>query len=566
MVLYLPAVLFLLLVPIMSEGVELPRSIGVILFSLGYLVLQSRVFQVKRKIYYLPFLLPITYLVSAIANQQNLFEALFGGYKRNFGILTFFGMGIIFLAAFNLNLNNSNKFYKITLLPVSILSIIYAFVQIAKKDFLLWGEQDRVVLSIGNSNFAASYIALLLPTMLYGFAISKSRLYKALNLVLLALLFYSGLRTMSFQFNVVALVSITAFMFITFFHFFARRKFSFKILSTTGLFAITIYTITKYKTVLNEFTNADDRLSQQRAGLEIFRDNFLFGVGVDNLYKYMPLYSRPEDIQREGIDIVPDKTHNVFIDHFANGGVFVGISYLLFILSIFYYIYKILSAGPKFNIDLALPASIFIGYVCQLVINTDSILNMLIPYISMGMIARFYLNTVSKQTTTLNLGRKNQSLSIFGVALIIFIIPLCIRIISTDIEVRNIMNSKYKDGDRVIEILNMWPYPKPTEQVMIKYIQDVNNCPFVDRVATRLSEVDSRSSQALFVKSICADAYGDQIAALTYVKKAIDLQPMNVRYLHAKFQLEKALGYESDSLNTKNLVDSILGVSGTTDQ
>jgi hypothetical protein len=314
---------------------------------------------------------------------------------------------------------------------------------------------------------------------------------------------------------------------------------------------------------LNDFTSADDRLSQQRAGLEMFTDNILFGVGVDRLQEYMPLYTRAEDIRREGGDIVADKSHNAFVDHLANGGIFTGISYTLFILIIFYFIMKLLKSGEKFNVNLALPSSIFVGYVSQLFINTDSILNMIVPYISMGLIGGFYLNLQANQSVSHVATKKLIIIRLLSIIALILTLPLSVRIIVTDVQVRNIMNSKYMDGDKIIEILRMWPNPRPTELVMIKYVQDLKNCPFVDRVSGRLLEVDPRSGQAWFVKSLCADAYDDQVTSLSYVKKAIEFQPVNVRYLDVQYQLEKFLGYEVEAAKTLTRINLILKSPGS---
>ena len=561
MVLYLPVVLFFVLVPVLNEAVELPRSIFLIIFTIIFLLLNPKILYGRNKLFYLPLLMPVTYLVSAFANQQNIFEALFGGYKRNFGILTFMAVGIIYLAAIHLNLSNGIKLYKLTLLPLAVLSVIYALMQITKNDFLRWGEADRVVLTIGNSNYAASYLAILLPTALYGFMYTKRQSIRIFNVLLFLALVYSGLKTQSFQFNVVAVIAIATFLIITFYHVLVRINLAIRIICTLGFITTLIYIVTKYYAVINEFTNSSDRFSQQQAGIRIFKDNFLFGVGVDNLYKFMPFYMSAEDVRREGGDIVPDKTHNVFIDHFANGGIFVGISYTISIFIIFYFLYKSAKISQKINIDLALPGSIFVGYVGQLFINTDSILNMIVPYISMGIISQFYSSLANGEKTQITTKNKFLGIRILSLVLILLVVPLSTRIVSMDIEIRNILNSKYTNGDKVIEILNRWPYPKSTELVMVKYVQDLNNCPFVDRVASRLLELDSRSNQAFFVKGICADAYGDQISALNYIKKATDLHPVNIRYLNARYQLEKSLGYESAAFNTKDVIDSIINNS-----
>jgi hypothetical protein len=230
---------------------------------------------------------------------------------------------------------------------------------------------------------------------------------------------------------------------------------------------------------------------------------------------------------------------------------------------IFYLIIKLLKSGEKYNINLALPSSIFIGYVSQLFINTDSILNMIVPYISMGLIGGFYLNSQVNQTTSLAATKKLFTIRLISVIALVLSIPLSVRIISTDMQVRNIMNNKYMDGDKIIKILKMWPNPRPTEEVMIKYVQDLKNCPFIDRVSDRLLEVDPRSGQAWFVKSICADAYDDQVTSLSFVKKAIEFQPVNVRYLDVQYQLEKFLGYEVEAAKTLSRINLILKSPGS---
>jgi O-antigen ligase len=563
MLFYLPVLLFFLLAPNLNEGVELPRSVALIICTLLYVAIRPKSLVLRNKVFYLPFLLPILYIFSAFYNKQNFLSALFGGYKRNFGILTYLAVAIIFVAILNLRFKDSSKFFKTALLPLSIITIIYSFIQISHSDFLSWGEKDRVVITLGNSNFAASYIGILLPSLLYGFASSKRKSLKLTYIILFFLMFYCGIQTKSFQFNVVALISIATFTFISFYHLFVKINLRIRIFGVVAILSMLIYSILRFRTILNAFTSADDRLAQQRSGLEMFADNFWFGVGVDRLQQYMPLYIKAEDVRREGGDIVADKTHNSFVDHLANGGVFAGISYTLFLLVIFYLIIKLLKSGKKYNIDLALPSSIFIGYVSQLFINTDSILNMIVPYISMGLISGFYLNSKNSQPESFAATKKLFTVRLSSVVALILIIPLCMRIISTDIQLRNVMNNNYTDGNKIVEILKMWPNPRPTEEVMVKYVEDLKNCPFVDKVSDRLLEVDPRSGQAWFVKSICADAYNDQSTSLSFVKKAIEFQPMNVRYLDVQYQLEKFLGYDDEAAKTMLRINSILKSAGS---
>jgi hypothetical protein len=348
----------------------------------------------------------------------------------------------------------------------------------------------------------------------------------------------------------VAFVTIISFLVINYFNFINKIKNTQKLVIILSSILVFLILLNNFRNLLNELTSADDRLAQQRAGLDMFMDHPLFGVGVDNLQKFMPMYIRPEDIRREGIDIVADKTHNVLVDHLANGGLFTGTAYILFLGLIFYFIGSILKHSPKGNLNLALPASIFIGYVFQLFINTDSIVNLPIPYICMGLISSYYLQqkNSSAQSIKGSVAIKTQRIS--ALILLLIVIPLSSRLLSTDYQVRKVLNNEYNTGEQIVTILNLWPYPRPTELVIVKYINNLENCKLVNDLSSRLLEVNSRSGQAWFAKSICADAINDQVSALKFVNKAIEFHPLNVRYLIAKYQLEKFLDIESDSSAT----------------
>ena len=132
--------------------------------------------------------------------------------------------------------------------------------------------------------------------------------------------------------------------------------------------------IYQYRNLLNEFTSADDRFSTQIIGLKMFQDNFLTGVGVENFSSFAQLYIKPEDVRREGADRFLDKSHNSFIDHFTNGGFFVGIVYFLFLFSIFFFLYRLLKINYKLKEELPLLGSIFICYITQLFFRISTIL------------------------------------------------------------------------------------------------------------------------------------------------------------------------------------------------
>ena len=572
MILYFPILLSLIVVPSMSEGLELPRSLLLILFCFTYLIIKPDYLFVSKKFLYLPLLIPVIYLINAIFLEPNILQVLFGTWKRNFGVLTHLAIAILFLVSVNSKSLNSNKLFKNCLLPLTVISIIYSLVQISGNDFLLWLEKDRVVLTSGNSNYAAVYLALMLPGAIYAFFKQRDKniiLYKAVFFMIFIFIIYCGLKTMSFQFNVIALTALTTYLFIFYYDKFIKLTLKFRVLSITFLFFTTIGLIIRYRNILNEFTSADDRISTQRIGLEIFKDNFFTGVGVENTSSFAQLYVKPEDIRREGADRFLDKSHNSLIDHFANGGVFLGLAYMTFIVTIFYFIYRLLKANYKIKEELALLGSIFSSYVIQLFFNTDSILLMVIPHIVMGMIGKLYLEASSHYlnselvTTRQSIVKprpKNQLIATRLIMSLLMFIVLVFgnRIVSTDIQFQQIFQGKVTSGDKIMETLNNWPYQRPTEKVMVEIAQNLENCSFLESVANRLVDVNQRSNEAWLVKSLCADFKGNQKLALIYVQKALDLHPLNIRYLDVRYQLEIALGLNLKANATLDLIKSIV--------
>ena len=86
----------------------------------------------------------------------------------------------------------------------------------------------------------------------------------------------------------------------------------------------------------------------------------------------------------------------------------------------------------------------------------------------------------------------------------------------------------------------------------------LENCSFIESVANRLVDINQRSNEAWLVKSLCADFNGNQKLALNYVQKALDLHPLNIRYLDVRYQLEIALGLNLEAKATLDLIQSIV--------
>ena len=71
-----------------------------------------------------------------------------------------------------------------------------------------------------------------------------------------------------------------------------------------------------------------------RAGMKMFWENPLFGVGLDRYGAYFKEFREVNYPLRYGYEITSSNAHNTLIQIFATGGVMVGISYLCVLILI----------------------------------------------------------------------------------------------------------------------------------------------------------------------------------------------------------------------------------------
>jgi O-antigen ligase len=537
----------MLIVPSLNEPINLPRS-ALLALWVGVLSFKNpQHIRIRSKQQLLLVVIPILYLISGFVNHQNPILMLIGNYNRNFGIVTLLAIALLVIYLTNAK-TKTKDFLVFGILPITVISILYSFIQLRNLDPVIWSETDRVVLTLGNSNYAAALLGVLVILPLYGIVTFRNILYKILMIATVVLIIWIGLRTQAYQFRVLSLSSIL--IFITLNYWPKIQKISFVLRSIVfGLLSFVLISfVTINRTELISRTNFTDRISQQEMGLRMFLDHPIFGVGVDQFWRYVPEYLQPEDIQRNGFLVVPDKTHNLIIDHLAMGGILVGISFLAFLIYSLLLIYKLNKLDSELlnRSEFALLSGIWITYVVHLFISTDNIVMMTFSFTCFGLISRDYYRLVADKSMG---GRKlekprNSSKNvtrIIATALLIPIVLLNFNALNNNAKIKKILNNQVQSGDEVVQTAKSFPNPKTSEQLIIYLLDNVENCPVAITVIDDLLMVDNRSGQGWFFKAFCSDAGNDQETALNFINKALALQPLNTNYWEAKFRLEVRL-------------------------
>jgi O-antigen ligase len=309
--------------------------------------------------------------------------------------LTFIAIGLLVLITASAK-TKTNAFINYGIWPVTFLAVIYSYLQSFDVDPLDWAEPDRTVLTMGNSNYAASFLGMLIIVPFYGFFTYRNWLIKASMVPLLWLINNAGLNTQAYQYRVVALVSIIMFFVVYFWEKILALPKALTGGSAVGLIGLGVYFIINNSAELITRTNFKDRISQQQMGLSMFADHPIFGVGADQMWRFMPIYLKPSDIVINGSNVVPDKTHNVFVDHLAHGGIFAGIIFTAFIIFSLVIVFQLMRKHKIKEIRplVALLAGIWVSYVAQQFISTDQVVLMIMPFMAFGLMCKLYFSRV----------------------------------------------------------------------------------------------------------------------------------------------------------------------------
>lgn len=390
-------IMFVSVVPIMYEPLNLARSIIFIWWVLiGYIFLNVQIKLkhrlISKTIIITLFAVVIGYVISAFWNGQIVKLALFGHHNRNMGILFLASIALLVQTLVAAQIKATN-FIKFALNPLYFLIVTYGIIQISGLDPLIWFENDRTTLTLGNSDFAAALIASIVALPIYT-AIQTNNIYmKTILMISLCISVYIGLYSQAFQFRVIAIISVLTYLGVYFRDsIFRSSRRSLAVISGSVIISSVVVFMNWTKWELVSRTNALDRWQSTVTGLKVFQDHLFFGVGIEQFWKFEPKYKGVEQAIRNGSNSVPDKVHNVFVDHLANGGMLVALPFFVMVIASCILVYRLSNMNLKKQDRnfVALLCSIWISYVSLLFITTDNVFAMALAYSALGILIRMY--------------------------------------------------------------------------------------------------------------------------------------------------------------------------------
>jgi len=318
----------------------------------------------------------ISLMVSTILTDSFI-VGLIGETQRRNGFLSYLGLAIILMCASrSINLNNVDKVYKVGIITGIILST-YGVIQINGSDFIAWDNPyNSMISTLGNPNFASSMLAVLILLGIYGTRLKSITMpFKFLSIYLLVAGLIAIVASNSRQgllvifFSLIFYISIYSFVnnkligiFVTFFS------------TVIGIFALFGMLQKGPLASLLYKDSVSIRGYYWRAGLEMFKDSPLTGIGVDRYGAYFKEFREVGYPLKYGYEITSSNAHNTFIQLFATAGIFVGIIYLALMALVFFSGISLIKQSNPENQKIILGLlSTWVGFQAQSLISIDNI-------------------------------------------------------------------------------------------------------------------------------------------------------------------------------------------------
>ena len=348
----------------------------------------------------------------ALLAADNSQIALFGDNMRKNGYLTYLALAIFFWAvAVFINSSNLIILYRFILLSAYVVGG-YALLQMSGNDFINWSSSGMALFStLGNSNFAGSAMAILAILSLGGaYIYRKYQITLWLSLIAFGILSITIFPTNARQGLLLLAFGVVSLLLVLTYNFNKKLGLAGLISAAFG-FILSILGMLQVGP-LERFLYKDSvsvRGYYWRAGIEMFKDNPLFGVGLDNYGSFFKEYREVGYPLKYGYSLTSTNAHNVFIQHFATGGIFVGTIYLILTAFVFW---RGVVSLLRFEKDERVLRSVFfiawLAFQAQSLISIDNIGISIWGWVLGGVVVGLSVTPINEQISNQQAKRQNR--------------------------------------------------------------------------------------------------------------------------------------------------------------
>ena len=308
---------------------------------------------------------------------DNKYIGFFGEYQRRTGLLSYLSLIIFFLASsFIFRLKNIALVERASIFTGFLLAT-YGLLQHFHHDFVAWkNPYNPIIATLGNPDFAAAIMSIFL-IINFGITVQTKqsrlvRIFTGINAIYLFMIIAlshvrQGLLTSILGVIIILLVLI-----------YQRKKIISYVLFVLLIFVSLFVTLGMLnKGPLSAYfykMSVTYRGDYWRAGMHMFTQNPIFGVGLDRYGANFRQYRDATESLRRGPGMISNAAHNVPLHLAATGGVFVLVTFLIMTSFIFF---RGIVALRKYQgteqVAVATFLAAWLAYEAQSIISIDNL-------------------------------------------------------------------------------------------------------------------------------------------------------------------------------------------------
>ena len=499
------------------------------------------------------------------------YVAFFGETQRRNGFFQYLALSIVLMAtAMFTRVFNVKKLFLVTFF-LGLVSFIYSLLQTTGNDFVSWNNPyNSVIGTLGNPNFAAAAMAVMgviIFSSIFNsdFKLSSKIFAVALVIMLVFVIYRSnarqGLLSIALGTGIFSVIWI-----------WGRSKKA-GIFSLVSGFTIMIFSILGMLQVgpLQQYlykSSVSVRGYYWRAGLEMLSSHPFFGVGIDRYGSYFKQYREVEYPLNIGFQLTSSNAHNTFIQFFATGGIFLGITYLVLNLFVFYRaIIGIKNLQGSQKLYLVGIFSAWISFHAQSLVSIDNIGISIWGWVLAGSIIGLSLSDEAlERENEIYLRKKRNDINlvqvlISGVSsiLVLSLVLLLYRGESNSYQGGVSLNLQDEASRTYFKDLQMKVINTPLNDPSYKLFSASRliDAGFEQGLteAEKLYKIDPRNLDTLALLSITNERLGNLPKAIEFRKAITELDPWNAENYLALGRYYKSQGNSTES---KRMLDKIL--------
>ena len=519
--------------------------------------------------------------VAASFLSANKYKAFLGEYQRQTGLIAYLCFAVfMYLSAAKSNFIELSKIVN-TFAFLSSIYVVYGILQSTGNDFFDWNNPyNSIIGTLGNPNFAAAFMAML-GIMCFSFIFNSklSKIYRGLSILLFLGLSFNIYKSEARQGILVIFAGVALFISI----YFIKKNLMAGIISFLFLIGIGVMSILGMLQIgpLENYLYKGTvtlRGYYWWAGIHMFMDKPITGVGIENYGPNFKLFRDPEYPLKYGFDLISTNAHNSFIQFFATGGLLLGITYLILTIYIAYRGYLGLKKliGSEFILLAGLYAA-WVGFQMQSLISIDNTGLTIWGWILGGLIVGISVrpegdldSSNSKNSKAKFNGRNSEPIALVASSLIVILVGVFVALLARaetgTILARNAYNPEIKNNSNNIKLLSERIINDPLAQATYKL--EVANYLIQSGFETEgLINLEKLAKKApkdpIFLRPLASMyEYKGRYPEAIEVRRTISIfDPQNVSNYLQLARLYRDTGNSEKSMEMKNLINKIAPIS-----